>query len=220
MTPPPSSIVHRCGTADGPRLLLVSESPISGDETWILAVDSAAGKAGLRVEVLYQAGCWWTDPIEREPPLLAFADEPAAIAGIGIGGQAALLAAFERPDRFPAVAAIAPACDLGRWYDRMPSLQQTFTSAEQARQWEAPLRLNPLRRPRSVWVGCDPRDQPCTPSALRVTTKLTSSGIAVEHDLTSELGDDRNDYAAATANVWIPFLADAINRVDAALPIL
>ena len=213
-------------SADGAIVVLLDEAGALGAIGAKLAESAAAvdvGLAGVAVR-----DCWWTersttDELSARDWLLRECEKfpgPLAIAGCGLGGQGALTAAFEHPERFAAVAAIAPACDLGRWYDRSPSLQALFDSAEQARQWEAPLRLNPLRRPRSIWVGCDPRDRACGPSSLRVVTKLTSSGVPVEHDLKSEVGQSRLDYLVQRRDDWIGFLAEALRHTEPRLPIL
>ena len=193
------------------------------------AFAAAAAASGLDCLWPTAAECWWVDvdePADDVPcasrswlcHVAETATGPCVLVGIGTGGQAAAAVAFDRPDLFVAVAAIAPASDLHQWYDRDRSLQAAFVSAEQARQHEAPLRLNPLHRPRGIWVGCDPRDRPCFPSAVRLATKLSSSGIPVESDLTTEIGDSRMEYAAARAGRIVQFLKDAAERV--ALPIL
>ena len=195
----------------------------------LTAFETHAGANALSVVVVrspHPPDAWWTDretadgssAASRLLSRLAEIPAPIALVGVGVGGQGALTLAFDQPERFPVVAAVAPACDLSRWYDRDDSLQVLFESSSQARQWEAPLRLNPLRRPQAFWIGCDPRDEPCAPSAMRVTTKLSSSGIAVDSDLTSEIGDSRDEYAAAVAGRIATFAAERLGRIG--LPIL
>ena len=190
------------------------------------AVVDAAAARRIESVVAIADGCWWSDrpgrsgrsPLEVLVDFFGERSGPAAVFGVGVGGQGALFAALERPDIFPIVAAVAPACDLGRWYPSSASLQATFETADQARQAEAPLRLNPLVRPHSFWIRCDPRDEPCAPSALRMVSKLTASGIAVDADLVSEFGVSRDAYVLAQADTMVDFIDRAVDR--APLPLL
>lgn len=133
--------------------------------------------------------------------------------GIGSGGQSLLRAAFAEPRRWGAVATIAPACDLGRWYGRGTELDELYRSADEARQDEAPLHFNPLSRPPHQLCWCDPRDDACAPSALRVVSKLESSGVPITADLTSRLGTDRDGYVMSRSEELVSWVDDVARRM-------
>ena len=216
------------GPADADHAVVVLAD--DGDALASRLLSENADERRIELLIVYSPDCWWTAAPQEgwgEADsalgwLLALAEtigRPLGLAGYGRGGQGALFASLEHSGRFPAVAAVAPASDLSRWYDRDLTLQAVFASPDQARQHEAPLRLNPLQRPRSFWIACDPRDQPCTPSSLRIVTKLTASGVPVEHDLVTECGTNRLEFTYMRSSEWLAALAESLDRVGVDLPI-
>ena len=135
---------------------------------------------------------------------------PCALVGIGVGGQAALANAYRRGDLWPVAAAVAPAGDLGRWYGRGTSLDDECRDADDARQAEAHLFFNPLSRPASQLVWCDPRDEACSPTALRTVSKVQSSGVRLVADLETEAGGDRDDYLSRRAAELAGWVCDRL----------
>lgn len=190
-----------------------------------VAFTAAAEHAGLEVLAPTRPGGWWPGESFNEwaaTELPVDTDEVRGLVGIGSGGQAALRSAYAAGRSWPVVAAIAPACDLGRWFGRKTEIDELYANVDAARQDEAPLFFNPLNRPAKQLCWCDPRDEACLPSSLRVVSKAESSGVAIEADLETEAGDDRDSYLEQRAHALVDWLADAANRVPLAvdLPIL
>ena len=167
------------------------------------------------------SGGWWAASTLREWRLTS-APQAVGLIGIGSGGQAAYRTAYEFGREFPVVAAIAPACDLGRWYGRGTEIDSLYPNADAARQDEAPLFFNPLSRPQHQLCWCDPRDSACSPSALRIVTKSQSSGVPINADLETEVGDSRDQYLEFRAKELAEWVRDACDRAASAveLPIV
>ena len=208
------------------RVVLLEDSAAERTSSLLAAVDEAARDSGLAVDALYRRDCWWTErdddawPAGDSAAAVVRSLQPHALVGIGVGGQGVLSLAFSAAVEVAAVAAIAPACELGVWYANDLALQRLFNDAEEARQSEAPLLIPSSPPLRNVLVACDPRDQPCLPSAIRVVSKLSASGIPVESDLLSEVGTSRNDYAACRVGWWMGFLRERLERAAHSLPLL
>lgn len=178
-------------------------------------------------------GCWWVNtlcdrfPIEVPSPLhwLQFGaaadisqrwDVPLrriGLLGTGAGGNGVLQLAYRFPNRFPVVAAIAPAVDFHTHYDRDPVLQEVFTSAEAARQETATLRLHPLNWPPHQWFACDPRDPDWFEGCERLASKLSSIGIPFESDLTTSVGGRRREYERLMLPRALEFVVTRLERV-------
>ncbi len=134
-------------------------------------------------------------------------DQPAALLGIGMGGQGVINLAYRHARRFPTVAAISPDIDFHQWYGRGTPLDRMFTSPEQARQQTAILHLHPLDWPRRQLLVCDPADQACFEGTERLISKLYSSGIPYESDLETTRGGHTWDYFDAVAEGVVAFLS-------------
>src|SRR3954451_9967854 len=85
-------------------------------------------------------------------------DRALGLFGVSMGGQGALRLAFKHPDRFPVVAAVAPAIDYHEYYGQGNSLDQMYESKEHARQDTAVLHVHPSRFPPHIYFCCDPDD--------------------------------------------------------------
>ena len=200
------------------------------DEGGLCDADSAGVKAllselrgrGVSVVTVDAADSWY---VRNGPTPEWFRDDlrptltgPCALVGIGVGGQAALANAYRRGDLWAVAAAAAPAGDLGRWYGRGTSLDSECRDADDARQAEPHLYFNPLSRPASQLIWCDPRDEACFPSALRIVSKVQSSGVRVEADLESEAGSDRDGYLRQRAADLAAWVADRLEDAASRLP--
>lgn len=133
--------------------------------------------------------------------------------GTSMGGQGALRIAFQYPDTFPVVAALAPAIDFqSRWEEGDPTLRAWYPDAEAARQDTATLHIHPLHWPRHMFFACDPTDLRWHPSSDRLHMKLAALGIPHEADLTTEAGGHGFPYYDAMAEPVVTFLADRLER--------
>src|SRR5581483_8771491 len=139
--------------------------------------------------------CWWVDRpcpgFETRTPeryLLEavfpyFAERwrlPArgvGILGFSMGGQAALRVGFKHPERFPVVAALAPALEYHELYGQGSSLDELYTSKEQCRQDTAPMHVQPGHTPPHVFFACDPDDAFWFRGADRLHEKLVALGV-------------------------------------------
>ena len=121
---------------------------------------------------------------------------PGAVGlqGISMGGQGALRLAFKYPDRFPVVAAIAPALDFHDLYGRGLSLDELYDSKEQARQDTALLHVHPAHSPRHIYFGIDPTDADWFRGNDRLHEKLAALGIPHEIDFATRAGGHSWDY--------------------------
>lgn len=207
-------------------MLLVLLHDVEGGLTaGVERVALVAEAAGFTVERPHSQNGWWpgnslNDWAEREN--LADRSDVRCLLGIGSGGQVAFRSAYAMPRLWPVVAAIAPACDLGRWYGRETEIDTLYENAASARQDEAPLFFNPLARPRNQLCWCDPRDESCLPSALRLVSKSESSGVTITSDLETERGDSRDQYLCERAEEIVRWLLDACYQTaaNAQLPII
>lgn len=197
------------------------------------AFTDAFEQHGLMVVCPYTRRSWWTDRICPEfdkqitaeqhllqniLPFVAseFGISPPKIGllGTSMGGQGALRIAYKFPDRFPVVAAIAPAIDFHRRLqdpeDEDPLLDM-YDDPETARQETAILYIHPLNWPRHQFFCCDPTDVRWFDSADRLRMKLSSLGVPFECDLETEAGGHGFFYYNAVAQRAIDFLVNGLN---------
>ncbi len=193
---------------------------------------------GLRVIQPFSGPSWWTgriwppfDPaisaeayvLERVVPYVAerWAAEPPRLAllGMSMGGQAALRIAYQWPNLFPTVAAIAPAVDFHQKYARGidPVLEELYRDEEDARQDTALLHIHPLNWPRNQLFVCDPTD-PWHESADRLRMKLASLGVPFACDLETTAGGHSLRYARQMAEPVVRFLAERLDAERLRLP--
>ncbi len=143
-----------------------------------------------------------------------FGAEPPAIAvsGVSMGGQGALRLAYWYPREFPVVAALAPAVDFQNWLGQGIPLDEMYESALDARQDTATLQIHPLNWPPQQFIACDPRDADCFEGTDRLISKLSSSGIIYEKDLTTSAGGHSWEYFNHMAPATVEFLFQRLER--------
>ena len=180
----------------------------------------ALARRRLRVLAPTPGPVWWLDrddpamngenPVvfltERVLPTLTDGHNLPVLAGVGVGGQAALKLGFG-PGRCPAVLAVAPAVDLHTVHGRGSTLDALFDSPEAARQHSVLLDVNGLTRPRRLSIRCDPSD-PWFDGAERLVMKLRSGGVPVEAEFVTTAAD-RVAFLEHVADSSVNFLADA-----------
>jgi len=148
-----------------------------------------------------------------EPPRIA-------LLGTSMGGQGALRLAYRYPDRFPIVAAIAPAIDFQhRWAAGDPALQEMYRDAEAARQETALLYIHPLNWPRHQFFCCDPTDERWWESSDRLQMKLYSLGVPHQCDLETSGGGHGFAYYNLMAERSVRFLFEHLEQERARLPL-
>jgi pimeloyl-ACP methyl ester carboxylesterase len=134
------------------------------------------------------------------------------LLGTSMGGQGALRFAYKYPNRFPVVAAIAPAIDYQIRYDDDEILQAMYTEPEAARQETATLHIHPLNWPRHQFFCCDPEDVKWWDSADRLRMKLYSLGVPHQCDLETTAGGHSFTYYSFMAERAIRFIVDALEQ--------
>jgi S-formylglutathione hydrolase len=138
-------------------------------------------------------------------------DRGIGLFGISMGGQGALRMAFKRPERFPVVAAIAPAIEYHDYYGQGNSLDAMYESKEQARQDTAILHVHPSQFPPHIFFCCDPDDE-WHRGADRLHEKLSALGIPHVCDLTTRAGGHTWEYYNAVAPRVVRFLYDSLDE--------
>ncbi|HEY1598462.1 MAG TPA: alpha/beta hydrolase-fold protein [Pirellulales bacterium] len=194
---------------------------------------------GLRVVSPQTGRSWWSDRICREfdptvsaqqyvlesvlpfvrdrwgttPPLVA-------LLGTSMGGQGALRFSFKFPQKFPLVAALAPAVDYQvRYYEEEAgTLAEMYDSPEQIRQDTATLHIHPLNWPRNIWFCCDPTDRRWHESTERMRSKLAAIGIFHDCDMQTEAGGHTWAYYNHMAPQAIGYLMERFERERLRVP--
>ncbi len=188
---------------------------------------------GLRVIAPHTQRSWWTNKIcpEFDPKLSAerhlldnivpwieqtWSAKPPQIAllGTSMGGQGGLRFAFKYPNRFPIVAALAPAIDYQIRYDDPDdvTVRQMYDDAEQVRQDTATLHVHPLNWPRHTFFCSDPADERWHDSAQKLRMKLNALGIMHECDLETSAGGHSWTYYNHQAPQAINFIVERLER--------
>lgn len=186
---------------------------------------------GLRAVCPHGGRSWWGKRICAEfDPTIAPADfilqhvmpeierrwsatTPAvAISGVSMGGQGALRMAYWHPRVFPIVAALAPAVDFQNWLGMGIPLDEMYESPLDARQDSATLQLHPLNWPPHQFIACDPTDPDCFEGTDRLLSKLMSSGIPYEREMTTIAGGHSWDYFNHMAAITIKFIHERLER--------
>jgi pimeloyl-ACP methyl ester carboxylesterase len=116
--------------------------------------------------------------------------EPRAlgITGFDMGGQGALRMAFKYPERFAAVAAVAPALEYHELYGQGTPLDDMYDSKEQCRQDIASLHIHPSRYPPHLFFCIDPEDDFWYRGCDRLHEKLNALGVPHTCDLATSAG--------------------------------
>ncbi|MBA4067856.1 MAG: hypothetical protein C0501_29980 [Isosphaera sp.] len=105
-----------------------------------------------------------------------------AVAGVGMGGQAAVRLGFRHPDRFPVAASVAGAFDFHDRYGAGTPFDEMYRSREHARQDTAVLHAGGPPWPPHVWFACPP-DSPWHRGNDRLGEKLLALGVPHTSDL-------------------------------------
>ncbi|MEX0818490.1 MAG: alpha/beta hydrolase-fold protein [Pirellulaceae bacterium] len=134
------------------------------------------------------------------------------LLGTSMGGQGALRIAYKHPNRFPVVAAIAPAIDYQMRFDDDEVLQQMYSDPEAVRQDTATLHIHPLNWPRHQFFCCDPDDHRWWESADRLRMKLYSLGVPHECDLETSGGGHGFEYYSVMAERAVGFIAERLDQ--------
>ncbi len=134
------------------------------------------------------------------------------LTGIGMGGAGAVGIAFRHALRWHVVAAMSPDLDFHQWVGQGTPLDRLFSSQEEARQETPILHIHPLNWPRHMLFVCDPADLACFEGTDRLLSKLRSSGIPYESDLTTTAGGHTWDYFDLQAAKVATFLAERLSR--------
>ena len=136
-----------------------------------------------------------------------------ALLGTSMGGQGALRLAYKHPDKFPVVAAIAPAIDYNLHFDDPElGLRALYRDEEHARQDTATLHIHPLNWPRHQWFAADPTDYEWFDGVDRLRMKLYSLGVPYEADLETTGGGHSWEYYECMADPAVGFIADRLER--------
>ena len=136
------------------------------------------------------------------------------LLGVSMGGQGALNLAYRHGRQFPCVAAISPAIDFHLIQGRGFTVDELFDSPEAARQQTVTLHLHPLNWPKYQFFASDPRDELWHEGSERLASKLTSSGIPYEADLTTSHGGHGWTYFTAMFQQAVPFLARSLQQLN------
>jgi pimeloyl-ACP methyl ester carboxylesterase len=146
---------------------------------------------------------WMKEKLGSEPPAIG-------LFGVSMGGQGALRLAFRHPQQFPVVAALSPLIDMQKWHGRGWPLDTIYETAEDARQDTATLLIHPLNWPRQQLLVCDPADCQAFEGTSQLASKLRSSGIPFEHDLTTRHGGHDWKYFNHMAPRVMQFLHESL----------
>ncbi|MCS6864125.1 MAG: alpha/beta hydrolase-fold protein [Gemmataceae bacterium] len=179
----------------------------------------------LRCVAPHGGSCWWADrhcpafDDTRTPEgyllheLIPWAQgrwtlrpRHIALAGVEMGGQAAVRLAFKYPQRFPIAASIAGAFDCQEWYGRGTPLDDMYPDRERCRLDTAILHIDPHTWPSHLWFVCSPTDRMSYRGNDRLQEKLQAMGIPHTADLDTP----------APAHEWLApmmtFLVDALHQ--------
>jgi S-formylglutathione hydrolase len=136
-----------------------------------------------------------------------------ALCGHGMGGQALLRIAYDYPNQYPVVAAVAPTIDFHLHVRHgHPRLCEMFDDEEAARQHTAILHVHPLNWPRHHFFCADPMDFPWFDGADRLRMKLAASGIPFECELEISAEDADVPYFQLIAEKVIGYCEHGLER--------
>lgn len=136
---------------------------------------------------------------------------PIGVAGISMGGQAALRLGFKYAEQFPVVAGIASAIDYHQHFDEFPELPVLYRNREHCRQDTATLHVRQSAFPRHIWFACDPLD-PWHAGNDRLHEKLRAVGVPHTCDLETSAGGHSWDYFNAMAAPMLAFVKAGLEK--------
>src|SRR5205823_10285623 len=134
------------------------------------------------------------------------------LLGIGMGGQGALRLAFKYPDRFPVVAALAPAIEYHELYGQGLPLDEMYDSKEQCRQDTVPMHVHPARFPPHVFFCIDPGAGPWLRGFDRLHEKLASLGVPHQVDFITRAAGPPGDYFDLLAERAVRFVQAGLEQ--------
>ena len=179
--------------------------PVSGSGWWLDASDPIGDRTPLqwlhRDVVSWLRGEWGTGP------------RGLAVAGVSLGGQAALGLAYRHSRDYPVVAAVAPAIDFHKLHGLGLPLDNWYASPEDARQQTVPLHINPLAWPVHQLLTCDSDDGDWYDGVERLAGKLHSSGIPVTTEFGSHGLGHCWDYFDTAADPVVDFVTQRLDQV-------
>lgn len=184
--------------------------------------------AGVACCCPYASRTWWSDrsyvPFDEVLTAEAFLlksvvpwmrenwTSSIAVAGISMGGQAALRLGFKHAEQFPVVAGIASAIDYQILFDEIPELPLLYRSREHCRQDTATLHVRQNAVPRHIWFACDPQDADWYPGNDRLHEKLRAVGVPHVSDLETSHGGHNWDYFNSQAKPMLAFVMAALEK--------
>lgn len=196
------------------------------------AFSNAFSQLGLPVVCPLVPKCWWLNHLSPEfdaqqtpyefltSDLIQWIESEwkvsppnIALLGVSTGAQGVLQVAYRNALRFPVVAAISPAIDFDRTFGRGFDIENQYASAEAARQDTVILNLHPLNWPKAQFFCSDPLDAFWHDGAIRLASKLSSSGIPHTCDLSTSHGGHGWQYFDAMASRAISFIGEGLKRV-------
>jgi hypothetical protein len=227
----PADIYEPRTPAEEPRVILFfhghGQERLAGNPAFTAELE----RHGLRAVCPRGKRCWWLDlvcpefdvsitPLEYlRASVVPFIEQrwnarPPAIGllGVSMGGQGVLQFAYREARRFPVVAAISPTVHFHCCWGQGLPLDEMFSSAEDARQETAILKIHPLNWPKHQLLVCDPKDEYWFESAQRLALKLHSSGIPFESDFETSAGGHNWKYFNHMAPQVMQFLANALDQ--------
>jgi pimeloyl-ACP methyl ester carboxylesterase len=142
------------------------------------------------------------------------------LLGVSMGGQGALKLAYLHPSEFPVVVALAPAIDFHNWHGRGLPLDDMYESAEAARQDTVTLHIHPLNWPRHQFLLCDPEDHEWLDGVERLASKLSSTGIPFELDVSTSHGGHSWKYFDHLAPRVMSYIHERLESESKRLPIV
>jgi pimeloyl-ACP methyl ester carboxylesterase len=134
------------------------------------------------------------------------------LMGISMGGQGALRLAFKYPERFPVVAAIAPAIDYHELYGQGTPIDEMYDSKEQCRQDTALMHIHPSKFPPHIFFCIDPADAAWYRGNDRLHEKLSALGVSHQFDLTTRAGGHSWDYFNHVAERVVRFVYQGLEQ--------
>jgi len=104
------------------------------------------------------------------------------VAGLEMGGQAAVRLGLKYPDRFRVVASLDGAFDYHEHFGKGTPLDDMYDSRERCRQDTATLHMHPHDWPPHIWFACDPESEWFRGND-RLREKLQAYGVPHTADL-------------------------------------
>ena len=174
---------------------------------------------------------WWADRVcpEFDPTLTAerylldhvvplmearweLPPRSVGVAGISMGGQAAVRLGLKYPDRFPVVASVAGAFDYHELHGRGTPLDDMYDSRERCRQDTAVLHVDPYRWPPHIFLACDPADADWFRGNDRLHEKLMALGVPHTTDFDTTAGGHTWAYFDRMAKPMLEFVVNGLER--------